>query len=197
MRKYSLYKLTFPNDKVYIGQTVDFVVRMRGHKNDSFNPNRRSRNCQVNNAIRKYGWDNVKREIILTCKKSQIDIFERKYIKLFKAMNRDYGYNRESGGNRKKEVSVETRKLISKARSGKRAWGKPILQIDLITNKIVKKWDCIKEVERVLGAQASNISTMCNGNSKVCYLKGKRYTSKPKSVGGFKWSFLNQVLTIA
>ena len=196
MRKYFLYKLTFPNGKVYIGQTVNFCIRMRGHKNDSFNPNRRSRNCQVNNAIRKYGWENVKRKIILTCDETQIDTFEREYIKLFRVTDRKFGYNRESGGNAKKIVSIESRKLISKARSGKRTWGKPVLQIEPDTNKVIKEWECIQEAGRILGVQASNISTMCNNKQKVCYLKGKKYLSFPKTVGGFKWSFSNQLLKV-
>lgn len=196
MKKYFLYKLTFPNSKIYIGQTVDFFKRMRGHKSDSFNPKRMSRNCQVNNAIRKYGWDNVKKEIVLTCKKERIDTFEREYIKLFRSTNRAFGYNRESGGNSKKIVSVESRRLISKSRSGKKTWSKPVLQIDLTTNEVIKEWDSLKEVERVLNISTSNISTMCNNKIKTCSIKGKKYFCKPKSVAGFKWSF-HKALTIA
>ncbi len=197
MRKYFLYKLTFPNGKVYIGQTVDFRIRMRGHKNDSFNPNRRSRNCQVNNAIRKYGWDNVKRKIILVCGESQIDIFEREYIKLFKATNRKFGYNRESGGNAKKIVSIESRKLISKARSGKIAWSTPVLQIEPKTNKVIKRWVSMCKAAKELCIPQSNISMCCNKKQKKIVCNGKDYFINVYTVGGFKWSFENKVLTIA
>ena len=197
MRKYFLYKLTFPNSKVYIGQTVNFRVRMRGHKNDSFNPNRMSRNCQVNNAIRKYGWENVKRKIILTCDESQIDMFEREYIKLYKSTDRRYGYNRENGGNRKKIVSVESRKLISKSRSGRVQWSKPVFQIEPETNKVIKEWESMREASRRLSIPQSNISMACNKKKKKIIYNGKDYFINVKTVGGFKWLFPHQVLTIA
>jgi len=197
MREYFLYKLTFPNNKVYIGQTVNFAARMNGHKNDSFNPNRLSRNCQVNNAIRKYGWESVKREIISICNQCEIDELERKYIKLYKSTDRNYGYNREAGGNAKKTVSLESRKLISNARKGKRQWSKPVLQIDLKTNQVLKRWNSVKDIGRALNISTSNISTMCNNKPKVCYQNGKKYFCIPKSVSGFKWAFTNKILTFA
>lgn len=197
MKQYILYKLTFPNNKVYIGQTLNFKVRMNGHKNDSFNPNRLSRNCQVNNAIRKYKWENIKKDILIVCSEYDIDKMEKKYIKLFNSTNRNLGYNREGGGNRKKIVSIESRKLISKARKGKRTWGKRVVQIDIKNEKIIKIWDCIMDAARGTGASPTNISTMCGGKNKVCYIKGKKYISTPNSCGGFKWKFINKSLTIA
>jgi predicted GIY-YIG superfamily endonuclease len=198
MKQHILYKLTFPNGKVYIGQTVNFSIRMRGHKNDSFNPNRFSRNCQVNNAIRKYGWENVKTEIIFECSENEIDILEKKYIKLFDSTNRNFGYNREGGGNSKKTVSMESRKLISASRKGKRNWGKKVAQIDIRTNKIVKVWECIADAARNTGASPTNISVMCNNKKKICYVGDKKYVSSPLSVGGFKWRFIqHNVLTLA
>lgn len=185
-----LYKLTFPNEKVYIGQTTNFAMRMRGHKNDSFNPNRISRNCQVNNAIRKYGWNNVKKEVILSCEEKDIDNLEKKYIALLCSSNRNFGYNREGGGNAKKTVSEESRKLIAEARKGKRQWGKPVLQIDAVTGKVIKEWSCISEAARELKASEGNISAMCNGREKTCCINGKKYFSTPRTVMGFKWSFI-------
>lgn len=190
MKEYFLYKLTFPNNKVYIGQTVNFKARMRGHKNDSFNPNRMSRNCQVNNAIRKYGWDNVIKDIILTCPESEIDKEEIKHIKSLKATDRDCGYNREGGGNKNKHVSKESALLISKARKGKRTWSKPIVQMDK-ENNIIKKWESIASAARSLGITPSNISTMCNNKKKTQYQNGKKYEYSPKSTGGYRWSFVS------
>lgn len=196
MKLFIVYKLLFPNNKVYIGQTCNFSARMTGHKNDSLNPNRLSKNCQVNNAIRKYGWDNVYKEILFLGTELDVDEKEIYYINFYNSSNRDFGYNREGGGNKKKTVSIESRKLISNARSGKRTWGKSVLQLDL-NNKIIKQFSCIDEASRETGASSTNISIMCNHKFKTCYLKGKKYISKPKSVGGFRWAFSNQVLTIA
>lgn len=183
--KYFLYKLTFPNGKVYIGQTNNFEKRMNGHKNEK----RVSRNCQVNNAIRKYGWENVLREVIAVSTESEIDALERNYISILDSTNRARGYNREGGGNSRKVVLLETRRLISLSRMGKKQWSKPVLQIDPLTQKTVRKWESVASAGRALGVSQSTISTICNNRKKVCYIKNKAYFSSPKVVGGFTWAF--------
>lgn len=117
-REWVIYKLTFPNGKVYIGQTCDFTRRMHGHCCD-INKNSKYR-IPISLAIRKYGWENVKKEIIKNCKKSNVDYWERYYIKKFKSTNRKFGYNCESGGSKNKTVSIETRKRQSKAKIGRK-----------------------------------------------------------------------------
>jgi len=110
MHLYYIYKLTFPNGKVYIGQTGNFKARMREHKNSKAN-------YTVSRAIRKYGWENIQTEILLTCG-AQIDMYERQYIRLLKSNEKELGYNVESGGNLKKFVSLETRKKLSETHKG-------------------------------------------------------------------------------
>lgn len=56
----SVYILTFPNKKMYVGQTVWPVVRMNRHKNG-----KHSKCPAVKSAIKKYGWDNVNVEWIV------------------------------------------------------------------------------------------------------------------------------------
>lgn len=63
----------------------------------------------------------------------------------------------------------ETVKKISAALS------KPLLQIDPLTNKIIKEWESATEVKEKLGLNNRHISECCNG--------------KLKSSGGFKWSY--------
>jgi group I intron endonuclease len=49
-------------------------------------------------ALRKYGKENFKKEILEVCEKSVLNEKERYYISLFKANKRDIGYNLTSGG---------------------------------------------------------------------------------------------------
>jgi len=170
---------------------------MFAHKNDSFNPKRRSFNSQVCNAIRKYGWDNIIKEIILICKKSQIDNLEREYIEIFNCTNRIIGYNRESGGSKNKIMSTATRKLMAQNRIGKPQWGKKVLQIDPRTNQVIKEWKSMSEASRELKISKSNIGAVCNKAIRKCKIKGKEYFSVQKRVGGFNWSFPNKILTNA
>lgn len=53
-----LYKLTFPNDMVYIGTTFDIDKRW---DNDGFN----YKGQKVWGAIQEFGWGNIKKEILL------------------------------------------------------------------------------------------------------------------------------------
>lgn len=53
---------------------------------------------------------------------------------------------------------------------------KPVLQIDIKTNEIIKRWDSLHEVTRVTG--------FCNRAISLCALKKKR-----KTANGFKWEY--------
>ena len=193
--KHCIYKLVFPNGKIYVGQTNNFRSRMTCHKNDPLNPNRTSKCSRVHGAILKYGWENVKKEIICECDKSNVNELEIFWIKELKSNDRIYGYN-ICGGGHNSQVSDDTRRKISRARSGKRSWSKRVAQIDIVSNEVIKIWDSVMSIKKELGVSTSNISTMCNNTYKTCYQKGKKYYSKPKTAHGFKWKFTRN-LTIA
>lgn len=57
---YSLYKLTFPNGKLYIGITSNFNRRMSQHKHDAT-----KKDLKLYRAINKYGWNNIKKEVVI------------------------------------------------------------------------------------------------------------------------------------
>ena len=52
---FSIYKIQFPNGKVYIGQTIDVNSRWREHLREAATGN----NTKVNRAMRKYGVKNI------------------------------------------------------------------------------------------------------------------------------------------
>lgn len=67
------------------------------------------------------------------------------------------------------------RKSFWLGKSGrKHCLSKAIFQYDL-NEKFVKKWDCMKDVERQLGIRVGNISACCTG--------------RKKTAGGFKWKY--------
>lgn len=115
-----IYKLTFPNGKSYIGQTKqEFNSYMNDYLNLSKNENYKSYNRLIYKAIRKYGWDNVLKEILFTVSEEFVDDVERYFIKLYNSTNKIFGYNIEDGGCKNKHLSEETRKKISIANIGK------------------------------------------------------------------------------
>ena len=111
MSSYFLYKLTFPNGKVYIGQTDNFKARMSAHKI-------RKGSTPICNAIRKYNWERVLKEIIMeNVHEDMIDMFERFYIGLYKSLG--ISYNLDSGGTINKRHAKSTINKISKSHIGK------------------------------------------------------------------------------
>lgn len=88
-----IYKLTSPSNKSYIGKTVQsFSERMRGHR-------KKNSNCTaLKNAINKYGWDQMKREIVEeNIPEDQLNDREKYWIKTYNTIT-PHGYNLTDGG---------------------------------------------------------------------------------------------------
>lgn len=107
-----VYIYTFPNGKKYIGQTTQTLAqraaRGKGYKHS----------LPVYNAIQKYGWDNIHKEIFECQSENEMDSLERELIKKYNTTNRKFGYNLEDGGNKNKHLSKETRQKISQSLQG-------------------------------------------------------------------------------
>ena len=88
---YYVYKLTFPNNKNYIGITNNFENRMRQHSQTS------NHQPKLKRSILKYFWKNVKKEILIICNSIKIQcIYESLYIKEYDSISN--GYNCTTGG---------------------------------------------------------------------------------------------------
>lgn len=141
-----IYKYTnLINGKIYIGQTINGKKRKNSH-NYKIN---HSSNTPFHNAVRKYGWENFKYEIIFksnffnrTDANFILTLQETYFIIKYNSTNRLIGYNVLSGGqaitteeqikiyseNRKgennhffgKHHSEETKKKLSEANKGRK-----------------------------------------------------------------------------
>lgn len=129
--KMCIYKLVFPNNKIYIGQTITTLKhRLNGH----IQATKRGLNTPIYNAIRKYKTFKV---FILYSNKSleELNILETKYILEFNSIvDNKLGYNSNYGGDNKikskesrekqrlkmigRVTSEETKKKQSEAQKG-------------------------------------------------------------------------------
>ena len=115
---FSVYKHTCPNHKIYIGITSNKINR-RWQNGFGYRENK-----HFFNAILKYGWDNIKHEILLTnltkeeaCKK------EIELIAFYKSNQSKYGYNSSTGGERPttgRKLSDETKEKLRQAQLGRK-----------------------------------------------------------------------------
>lgn len=120
-----IYLLTSPSGKYYVGQCFKYLSngkkngylnRWKGHIAEANSP---TKDCSrlLNNAIRKYGSDNFKIELLAECEAELMNDLEIKYIKIFDSLTPN-GYNLTEGG-RSGRQSNETKILKSIALKGK------------------------------------------------------------------------------
>lgn len=114
---YIVYKHTCPNGKVYIGITGTTLSTRSGK--DGYNY---KKNTFFYKAIKKYGWENIRHEILFTgLTKEQAEAKEIELIAECKSNQREYGYNISIGGesgNAGVIASAETRRKMSIAHLG-------------------------------------------------------------------------------
>lgn len=121
-----IYKITAPNEKAYIGQhrtnvnaklttkggrvslslnLYKLADRMRQHR-------KKTSNCTIlKRSIEKYGWENMKVEILLHCDPEQLNYYEQQMIAAWDTLAPN-GLNCTTGGEAGKKVCTETRQKI-------------------------------------------------------------------------------------
>lgn len=92
-RIYKVYMHTMPNGKKYVGITRQEVAH-RWQNGNGYKSNSR-----FYRAILKYGWDNIKHEVLFdNLTQGEAYELEREMIALNESNNPNYGYNQTEGG---------------------------------------------------------------------------------------------------
>jgi hypothetical protein len=108
---------TSPSGKRYIGQTINsFNLRKSKHVSEAMRPpgNKTCSPC-FHAAIRKYGIDNFKEEVLLEINNELLDQHEQRFIALYNTLHPN-GYNMKEGGRSNHKVSEESRKRMSESK---------------------------------------------------------------------------------
>lgn len=181
-----IYKITnLINNKIYIGQTIEYDERVRHHKQTAFRKNSKERNRPLYKAIRKYGIENFKFEIIDNANSiEELNKKEIYYIKIYDScVDSGKGYNLDKGGKNGRK-SEETKRKIGEAQVGKlnHAYGKRggdchnAKKIkNITTGKVYNSMlDCAIE-EYGDKKYLKQISRVCNINSNRQSYKGNVY----------------------
>lgn len=120
-----IYKTTFPNGKIYIGQTVNRI-----------NITYFGSGIKCTNAINKYRVENLKREILkFVNNQNELNKWEQIFITKFDSTNNSIGYNIENKSFGKGRVSEETRKKLSLVSLGLKRSDETKLKIKLAALK--------------------------------------------------------------
>lgn len=114
-KNYCVYMHTSPSGKRYIGITNQ-TPEKRWQNGYGY-----TYNSHFYRAIKHYGWENFKHEILnknLTMEEAQE--LEIKYIAMYNTTNQDNGYNHTNGGEHKGKWGIDARERMSKAHKGKK-----------------------------------------------------------------------------
>jgi group I intron endonuclease len=112
----SIYKITSPSNKIYIGQTINFERRLSEYKNLECKTQ-----LKLYSSLVKYGFENHVFEILEICSIEDANFRERHYQEFFdvlskKGLNLKY----QSTTDKKCIYSEETKQKISKSKIGKK-----------------------------------------------------------------------------
>lgn len=104
------------NNKVYVGQAVNILKRIRKHI-DSLTNNKHI-NKHLQRSFNKYGIENFEYSVVCSVPVEQLNLAEKSAIYMFTSTNPLFGFNKTTGG----EGGIPTeeiRKKISEATTGK------------------------------------------------------------------------------
>lgn len=101
MREYKIYLLTFPNGKQYVGMTRQKLeARWKNGNGYTFNK-------EMYSDIKKFGWDNIKKEV-LEFGLTEQEAFEAETFYIREMKTREFGYNKGEGG----KISCSNRVIV-------------------------------------------------------------------------------------
>lgn len=101
-----IYKITNKvNGHSYIGQSVDIEKRWKSHKKRAYCSTGKEYEKALYRAIRKYGLDNFKFEVLEECPKEKMNDLEVYYISKYNSYSN--GYNETPGGDARDNVKDE------------------------------------------------------------------------------------------
>ena len=121
MKKFYVYVHVCPNGKRYVGATTASKperrwAKGRGYKHQLFEE-----------AILKYGWNNITHEVFEVGSKEEMYRKEIELISFYHSNDPEYGYNISVGGEKGAlgcRRSEETRRKISETKKGRPTWNK-------------------------------------------------------------------------
>ena len=179
---WSVYKHTTPNGKIYIGITSK-EPKYRWNSGHGY------RKCKrFWNAIVKYGWLNIKHDILYTnLTKTDAENLEKKLIGQYQSNDPKYGYNIMPGGDVTQGFTAWNKGLPKELQPhfGK---PKPVEQREKIAKALSKPVRCVElnivfestqTASKTLNIQFSNISRCLHGRSKTA--------------GGYHWRWENAI----
>jgi group I intron endonuclease len=114
-----IYKITSPNNRIYIGQSVDIEKRFNSYTRMYVKNQGQTR---LHRSFLKYGVDKHKFELICECLESELNNYERYYQELFNCLDNGLNCKLTKTNDRSGKVSKETLIKMAIASTGNQNW---------------------------------------------------------------------------
>lgn len=112
----ALYSLTFPNGKRYLGISTNPRKRLRLHKKYALSGSK----FAVHKAIRRFGFEAVRQQILVVGPREFILDMEAKAIAAFQTRKAAYGYNMSAGGQANPMDNPLSRQKMARSLTGRK-----------------------------------------------------------------------------
>lgn len=148
---YTVYRHITPSGKMYIGITKNSIKQRikSGYFNNKF----------FLSAVRKYGWNNIKTDIIAeNVSIDEANLLETYYIASYETQNKRKGYNIADGGLSWNSRTEEVRNKIMLSEKNR----KPVECVE--TGEVFPSFG---DAERKTGVDRFDISKCCSGKRKT------------------------------
>lgn len=156
-RTYYIYIHTCPNYWTYVGMSL--TPKQRWNNGEGYKENKR-----FYEAIKKFGWDNIKHEIVAETKSKWIaEKIERTLITHFKIKKRSFN-----------ETNIEN--ILLENRSTRKTPLKKVGQYDKKNGEKIGEFNSIREARDFTGIPEQGIRATC--------------LNKTKTSGGYIWKYL-------
>lgn len=119
MKKCGIYKITSPNGKIYIGQSIDINLRWHHYK-----LLRNKNQKKLFASFLKHGVDNHTFEILELCNREKLNLLEKYFVDLYKTFGTKHGLNIKDGGGHsaKRRIYPPNEKIFCACKCGKKFW---------------------------------------------------------------------------
>lgn len=205
MNNYSVYVLSFPNNKYYVGMTQQLPKR-RWRAGAGY-----STSQPVKQAIYEFGWENIKHTILQqNLSKQQAEYYEQHYIAQYKSNIEQFGFNLTSGGITGTIRNTSSRNKLSQHRKGIKFSNQ---HKHNLSKSLHNYFTNINNIEKIEKMKYTNVINSPKRKTVKCIETGITYPSarnadkltgidyrrilevchkQKRMAGGFHWEFIKE-----
>jgi len=169
-----IYKITSPNNRIYIGQSINVERRFTTYKLNS----KINKQPRLYGSFNKYGVENHKFEILCECEILELNNLERYYQDLFNVLEIGLNCTLTQTNNLDYKTSIETRKKISLKAKGRKHTEKTKLKLSIAHKGKILSSEHKEKLRLKLIGRKGHTKKASQETKQKCRLNSTKHLSK-------------------